>query len=481
MLDIIIILTGKLFVLLAGIVSLNFLTTFFSPSQVATLNQLMAICTLITSGLLIPPIVYYSRGMIGWIEDGSNKTKTIQILGFLLIGSIPLISIIVLINIKWNLVREMSSWWFGILVWLYLIAFPLNTLLANSASIMAERVRGAIYSALTAWTSLALGIFFSKKYFNIEWWILGSFLGLFITTPGLTHLLNKKSNKINNFSLNYTKLEKRKNIKNNLKISNIIYFCLPQILVFFIWWLQSQSHRFILPVIENHETVALVFIAYALSSVPMQAFESAMSEYATNKLILDSGENGQNAISAWENYVDFYIPTIMMFGGYLTIMLPIIGINLIGSKFQSILPILFIPVISETARAISSVIHAFGIAKIDMKSLLPVVGVGCLISIVSLLLLVNLIEPLLGTVLSLMLGSISSLTVVVIIMKNKYKANWNYALLIKYVLLSTPLVILSIKNTSEILDNSYKMIIILLISTIYFLSIFYQHIKKYQI
>jgi len=95
----------------------------------------------------------------------------------------------------------------------------------------------------------------------------------------------------------------------------------------------------------------------------------------------------------------------------------------LGREFQAVSAILLWPAIGETARALSTVNHALGVVKVDMRRLLPPALAGALAAPILIQALAPG-EPLLGTAIALCLANILVLVVVYALIRLSVPVTW---------------------------------------------------------
>ncbi|HLA36634.1 MAG TPA: hypothetical protein VJ001_17370 [Rhodocyclaceae bacterium] len=467
--DFIVIALGRIGVLIAGVTAMKLLTTFFSPEEIAAQNQLLAISNLLASGLLAPLIVYFARGLIEWRAAGVLPEQASVLVRRLIALSLPLAALGAAVNLHWYLVKGISPTWVFGLLWLYLLAFPLNFLFANFVGILAQRPRSALYSGAAAWAGLGLALLLFFRIERIDGWILGTHLGLLATLPALMIVIRSQARSAGDPPAHFL----------DMSFGAIYRFCWPQVVVYALWWLQSQSYRFMLPSLADQQSVGLFFVAYALCSVPMQAFESALGELCTPRLYRDAGNRGgQAAVLAWQSYVSVYAPAILLFGGFLSLALPIAGKILIGERFHGVLSLLFAPVLTEMARALCSTMHAMGLAQVDMRVNLPVVALGAALSVATLPLYVAIYPPVIATACSLLTAGVGALAVVVYLTCVRYRAVWPLRNMVLALLLGAPLFLAGAFWAERLAQNWLHALMALIVAGGYFLAAMACFIKR---
>lgn len=403
--------------LAAAFVTIKILTTLLSPAEVGSVNQLNSFGMLLATGLLLPVIAYFTRGVVGWVETHRFGAYARAMLYIIILSAFILSAAGTLLQWGWGFVHDVAVPWVGFLLLVFLIGFPTHNLLINCTAVLGQRKQTAIYSNLAAWLGLAAAAGLYLQYRTAEAWFLGICMG-FLVSGQLFWAFLKKTR---------SSTSAGQSIDQNIlpfDAMAVLRFMWPQVLVGVLWWIQSQSYRFQLAEISNLATVGLFFAGYALCSVPMQAFEAAVNEYYTPMLYGKIDMSSQSGvIQAWNLYASVYVPSILIFGGFLAACAPFLVVLALGSEFQAVGPILLWAALGETARALSTVNFALGYAKVDMRRLLPPALVGALAAPILIQALAP-DAPLLGAAIALCLANVIVLVVVYVLTRLSVPVTW---------------------------------------------------------
>ncbi len=403
--------------LAAALAAIKISTTLLSPADVGSVNQLNSSAMLLATGLLLPVIAYFTRGVSGWIGTSQFEAHARTMLQFIALAALALTAIGILLQWGWGFIHDVSVVWVGVLLLAYLIGFPTYNLLINCTAVLGQRQHTALYSNLAAWLGLAAAIILYFQFETAEAWFLGICVGFLATALAFRIFLG---------TIARSAATGQKPGVNTLPFDRmaVLRFIWPQVLVGVLWWIQSQSYRFQLAEISSLATVGLFFAGYALCSVPMQAFEGAVNEYYLPMLYAKTDVAYQDSVvHTWNLYAAVFVPSILIFGGFLAACAPFLVVLALGSEFQSVGVILIWAALSETARALSTVNHALGIAKVDMRRLLPPALAGALAAPVFIQLLAPG-EPLLGTAIALCLANAIVLVVVYVLVRLSAPVTW---------------------------------------------------------
>jgi O-antigen/teichoic acid export membrane protein len=397
-----IVVVGRLLQMSAVFVTLKLSTTLMSPGQIGQINQMVAFTTLFATGIVVPLVVYFARGIVGWVDAGQFRRRLREVMIAIAVATLVLTPVAIGIQAAGAIVHDIDLRWFAALFALYVFGFSSYTLLLNCVAVLGQRVRGAAYSNLASWSGLALAVILFAMDESPWLWTLGVFLGFAIAVQGLWAV---------GFAQNGEAVSGA-SAPQSLKPATVWAFVWPQVAMFALWWIQSQSYRFVLAEVSTMAAVGLFYAAYALISVPMQAFEAAFNEVYSPTLYRDfeaAGADGR--VQAWNRYVYAYMPSILVFGCFLAGCAPHITRLALGPAFQ-IGALFFVwPAIAEVCRALASVNHTLGVAKVDMRLLLPPALAGAVVAPMLVLLLAPA-APLSGTGAALCAASLAVLGVV---------------------------------------------------------------------
>ena len=430
--DLLILSLGRGFQVLAGFITIKAATTLLSPSDVGSMNQLMSIAILGTSALLIPVTAYIGRGCHEWMDTGTLSRRLGSYL-FIVLAVAPLLGVVAwAIQSQWILVVGVGAAWVGGLVALYTVGFSLHTMGTSGLNLIGHRFLYVLFGNIAAWGGLVLAVWYSNGEASSETWLLGIFCGFLLS------------------SFSYAFLNRCARAKVPVDSSDapgmlpfdwrtVFMFVWPQAMVFALWWIQSQSYRFVLSWVADIGTVGLFAAGYMICSVPMQTFESLFNEFYSPTLYRAlKGQDREGIARAWNAYAAAYIPAVILFGAFLIGNAAFMVKLLLGEQFQAVTAILIWPALTETFRAISSTLYQLGLAKIDMTvNVLPVM-VGALVA-PTLVYVLAPNEPLLGTALALLAAGIAVFVMVIPISCRALPVTWPIRRIMYAAVLSIPL------------------------------------------
>lgn len=430
--DIIILGLGRGLQVLAGLITIKAATTVLSPGEVGSMNQLMSLAVLGTSALLMPMTAYIGRGCLEWMDAGILSRRLGSYLVVILAVAVTCSSAAWAIQTQLMVVSGMAPVWVAGLVALYTVSFALHTMGTSGLNLIGHRFLYIVFLNIAAWGGLFLAIWWSTHEAVPEIWLLGIFCGFLLS------------------SLSYVLLDGYAGLSAPACLSDtphvlpfdgrtLFLFVGPQAIAFLLFWIQTQSYRFVLSWVADITTVGLFTAGYMICSASMQTFENLFNEFYSPTLFRAlKGQDREGIARAWNDYAAAYIPAVILFGAFLIGNAVFMVELLLGEQFQAIASILVWPALTETFRAISSTLHHLGLAKVDMTvNILPVV-LGALVA-PTLVYLLAPYEPLLGTASALLAAAAVGLAAVIPISRRALPVVWPIRRITYAVALSIPL------------------------------------------
>lgn len=426
---------GRGLQVLAGLVTIKTATTMLSPGDVGSMNQLMSLASLGTSALLIPVTAYIGRGCLEWMDAGTLSRKLGAYL-FIVLAVTLVLGVAAWAIQSWlMLVAGVGAAWVGGLVALYTMGFSLHTMGTTGLNLTGHRWLYVVFGNIAAWGGLLFALWYSRAEASAEMWLLGIFCGFLLSSLSYT-VLNRYARA--GVPVHYSGEVSRLPFDR----WTLVTFVWPQAIIFLLYWIQSQSYRFVLTSVADIATVGLFAAGYMICSVPMQTFETLFNEFYGPTLFRAlKGQDAAGMTEAWNAYAAAYIPAVIVFGSFLAGSAAFMVKLLLGEQFQAVTPILIWPALTETLRAISSVLHQLGLVKVDMTvNVLPVL-VGALVA-PTLVYLLAPHEPLLGTALALLAAGVAACAVVIPISRRALPVVWPIRRIVYAAALGAPLCVL---------------------------------------
>ncbi len=387
-----------------------------SPSEIGSLNQLTSIATLLSSTFIAPVSTYVGRGFLEWQDNGTLTIKLYRFIKFVGLASALLAAILWGIDSSIDVISGIKPGWAVLLVGIYLVAFSIYTITTSGLIILGRSFQYAVVASIATWAGFAMALVFFRYCGKPEGWQLGIYSGFVLSSAAFFLLIKAIPERRG--------LTGGKEHHIEFSIKRVFLFAWPQVIVYILWWIQSQSYRFILDGLTGLASVGLFFAAYTICSMPMQTFETLFNEFYSPILYRKlKGQSQAGMAQVWNDYASAYVPAVIIFGAFLIGSGPYLAKVLLGEKFQAVGYIIVWPALAETFRAISSSLYTMGIIKVDMRiNILPVVAGA----VTALLLVYQLAQrdPLIGTGVALFLASAVVLSVVVPISRRVLPIKW---------------------------------------------------------
>ena len=393
--DLVLLSFGRGLQVLAGLVTIKVATTILSPGELGSVNQMMSLAALGASGVLAPVATYIQRGFLEWLDAGTLRQRLGSYFFFILAVSVLFGLAIWMLQDRTSLVSGVSPRWVGTLVALNLLGVSAYTMAASGLNLLRHRLLYVVFGNIAVWGGLAFVLHLSQGGASPEIWLLGINGGFLLASLSYVFLFQyaRRPASVHPAPMGEAVVFDR---------WNIFMFAWPQVIVYGLWWIQSQSYRFVLNWVSDIASVGMFAAAYMICSVPIQMFETLFNDFYSPKLY-ESLKNHDAAgiVRAWNAYACAYIPAVLLFGAFIAGNAVFLVKLVLGEQFQAVAPILIWPALTETMRASASSLYTLGIAKVDMRVNLPSVIAGAMTAPV-LVMLFAPHNPLLGTALALL-------------------------------------------------------------------------------
>src|SRR6266853_5429636 len=91
--------------LAAAFATIKLSTTLLSPAEVGSVNQLNSFAMLLATWLLLPIIVYFTRGVVGWVETRRFEANARVMLCIIALAALTLSAAGALLQWGWGVVH----------------------------------------------------------------------------------------------------------------------------------------------------------------------------------------------------------------------------------------------------------------------------------------------------------------------------------------------------------------------------------------
>lgn len=384
--DVFVLGAGRGLQMIAGIVTLRIATDILPPETLGYAAQATSVVALLCSTLVGPVNTYIGRGLLGWIDAGVARRNLLRFCAFVAVAAAVSGLLVFIASALATVVAGLSASVFGMLAALYVLGYSLHVASTSALNLLGQRLAYVGFGNLALWGGLCFAVSFYAFFPGPEAWLFGLYLGYAVAAPAFLRVLNHARQGSGSSSECLP-----------LNIPAVFSFAWPQILTGVLWWTQSQSYRFILGELGGPALVGLLVAGYTVCSGTMQAFEALFHETYNPRLYRSLAEEGQAGLAnAWNAYASAYLPAVVLFGMFLLGMGPILARVLLAEPYHAIIPVLFLPALTEMFRASSSALHTMGVAKLDMRIVVLPVLAGAVLSPL-LVYALGSIDSLLGT------------------------------------------------------------------------------------
>lgn len=421
---------GRGLQMIALIATLRVATGIMPPEMLGYVAQTMSIVILLCSTLVAPVSTYIYRGLLGWFDAGVARENLLRYCAFVSIAAIVSGLLVFLASSFTIIVGGLSASSLGILTLLYVLGYSLYIASIGALNLLGYPLAYVGFGNLALWGGLGLAISFHALFPGPVAWLLGLYLGYLIASPAFVRVL-KHSREASGQCGHWLPFT----------VPAVFAFAWPQILTALLWWTQSQSYRFILGEVGGPAFVGLMVAGYTVCSGTMQAFEALFHEVYSPKLYRSLADQGQAGLAkTWNEYASAYLPAVVLFGTFLLGMGPILARLLLAEQYHGIIPILFLQALTEMLRASATALYTMGVAKLDMRVIVPPVLVGAILSPV-LVFVLGSIDSLLGTALGMFLAYLGVFLVVIPISRRTLPIRWPIGRTLGAALVGLPMII----------------------------------------
>lgn len=427
---------GRALQMVAQIISIRVSTTLLSPGQLGSVSQMLSMAGGFGQILFSPVWIYIMRGFRDWYESGIILKNLMRYLKYIIV--IAFFSMVCAGLIQWNFhaVNGISITWVVILVGIHLLFSPINAAGTSGFNLLYRRVRFVVFSNLANWMGLGLAATLVIVFSHPVYWVLGQYLGIAIASTSFVflamHLRTFKEKKI-------VEGDSKKVMPFNIRA--VFPFAWPQLVTSVMWWIQSQSYRFVLDKIGAIADVGLFSMGYALAATPIILFDSLFGQFY-EPIYYDNlkGKDINGQAKAWNDYASAYMPAVLLVGAFVASSGPFLAKVFLGPRFQTVTSFFIWPAITVILGSIGSTIHFLGIAKIDMRVLLFPVAVGAILALTGVTLLGQW-DALHGTGIALCIAMLASVVTGVYIGLRTLPVTWPIRRILLSGLLALPMII----------------------------------------
>jgi len=427
-----VILLGRIGIALAGVVTVKVSTVLLQPDQLGSISQLNSLVNLFNMTLVIPVTHYITRGFLDWYDMRSLAKHTREYISYIFVVAFAAMVLSGILQWQVDIVKGFSISAVMLLVFVNLFAQPVNAFCTTGFNLFGERKKNVFITNLVAWSSLGISVlWFLSNRSNLSW-SLGQVSG-FLAGSISFFFIWKRIQKHD--VVNIPQYEHRISFTRKA----VFAFSWPILFTSGLWWVQTQSYRFILEKIQGLSTVGLFATAYALAAMPIMLYESIVTQYLEPTFfgeLKNQGKDGQ--VKAWNKYAFLYLPGMAIVGAYIAFATPFLARIFLGEQYRDMaIKITGWAALIESMRSAGGMMFQLGMAKVDNRmaiipavagAILAPVGVGFLGSI----------KPVEGTIAGLFIAGFVVLIVNVIFSFRVLPVTWPLRRILYGLLISSP-------------------------------------------
>ena len=431
-----IIVVGRIGVAIASLVAVRVSTTYLHPTQLGSLTELNSLLYLINLVFIAPLGHFINRGFLEWNDSGNLLKHIKRYFTYLILIAIFSFFFSCLLQWMFHLISGFSIFGVGILIGLLTFLQPVYNLSVSGLNLFNERLTFAIFSNLLPWFTLFFSLVAFTFFQNIFAWTSGQIFSLIIGCTSFYFLLKK---------ININNLTPISDYPNGFQYTNkaIFNFSWPIVVTSALWWMQSNSYRFILDKIQDTATVGLFATAYGLAATPVAMYESIISQYLDPVFFNDlKNQDKVGQVNAWNNYAKLYLPGLVFTGIFIAFSTPFLARVLLGNNSYRLvaMKITAWAAIIETMRAIGSLMFHLGIAKTDNRMTIIPVAAGAILAPLCVYILGKW-DALYGTIAGLLIASTAVLIIIIFLSRKVLPITWPVKRVAKVVVTTLPLVV----------------------------------------
>jgi O-antigen/teichoic acid export membrane protein len=426
---------GRAGVALAQIILVRISTQLLTPAQMGGVSQMGSLASFFSILLVVPVGHYITRGFLEWHDAGRLQGYLKRYFAYILFVAFGAVVAAWGVQAQWQLVSGFSTAAIALLIGLYMLSSPVSALGTTGLNLLNQRVKFAVFSNLPVWVSLGLSPILFIQYGNPAFWSLGQYIGLAIGCLSCWVLWRHLSDgAVVPLPAQGRPLP--------FSVSAIFGFAWPVMMTASLWWLQSQSYKFVLDRIQGAANVGLFAVGYSLAAAPIAMYEGLFGQFYEPIFYGElKGQGVEGQARAWNNYARAYLPGLVVVGTYVAAGSPFLAQVLLGKTFRTAaIQLALWAAIIETMRAAGAMMYHLGVAKINTRITILPVSAGALLAPLSVLLL-GQFDPLLGTVAGLFIAGFAVMVIIIATSRRALPIDWPVRRTMVGLVLSVPLAV----------------------------------------
>lgn len=458
--DLIILVVGKAFQVLIGLVALRLLTELLSEAQVGIYYMLLTVVSLLAFVFFNPLGQFFGRHLVHWQQNDNLKTATVVLL--LLRGvAFPfavLCSLFLFYFFDFQL--HLSLFEYTIFIVASLIALTHGVFL-SAINILISRIAFIAYAILILGTGLLLSIVFVQFTETAIAWLYGGIIVQVVFSLFLYKLVVKK----NQFSS-----VKFKYVFSMGYIKTVFFFILPVTVTLLLQWGQTTSFRLVVGDLYSLQVLSFIAVGMALSGALFSALESLLTQFYMPLYLKEiTNASYQGRARAWNNLARIIFPIYISTAVYVIALAPYLAKVLVAEKFYEAYIYTMIGAIVELFRVVTNMFYLVSQSEIDTKKTIVPYFFGFSIMIFGLY-TIDVSDSLWKIPVILAFSYLVTLVIMILNMKKMLPIKIEGWMLLKSLLIMLPLLIVFFLAPEVTLLNA---VMILLLGGVYFLMVLY--------
>jgi hypothetical protein len=411
-------------------------TSFLPPEQMAGVVQMTSIAGFFNLLLIVPVWHYVARGFNEWRQADVLRRHAILFIDFVVIVAIGSAIVGWALDHEFGLVVGIGEGWVAGLIGLYVVSSAISTLGTSGANLLGDRIQFAMFSNVPIWGGLVLSVIAYRFRPVPASWALGQVGGLAIGCVSYVTLRKKFGpSEVSSPMLSPPSVRP-------FTVRTVAWFAWPTVVTAGLWWVQSQSYRFVLDRVGGLASVGLFAIGYGLAASPIALYEGVFGQYYEPifyRALHGKGAGGQ--AEAWNNYAAGYLPGLVTVAIFIAASGTFMARLLVGERFRDAAAVLVVwGAVVEGMRAAGGMVYNLGMAKVDTRLTIAPVAIGAVVAPIGVFYFAK-VDPLQGTAAALALAGIASLLLGVRATRTALPIRWPVVAMLRAAAASAPLAI----------------------------------------
>ena len=394
--DLITIMFGRGAQIVTSLVSIRLLTSLLSTEEVGRVFILGSLTSFFALLLINPIGMYINRKTHDWYRNKTMQRNLSLFWLYLLV--VVLFTSFVLLLFKSTVGVGIEIAWFWVLMVVIgrLLFNTANVTLTTILNMLGYRIWFVAFTLLTIWVGLGLTfLFITTRSATAEYWILGLILGQAVISFMsywylIRHCLKdplrvygrlssswaaKSIFQINprlpNSPKNMPQSESLIVLRGNM-ISTVFHFAWPLAITAGLWWVHTQSYRFVLGHLGGLGALGLFVVGYGIAAKIMVAFESIFTQYyhpIFYKEISTADAEGKRI--SWNKFAAYLFPGALLVVMFIIACAPFLTKILVAAEFQDSARFILWGALAEFARVLGSGFSMIAHAQMKTTWLIP--------------------------------------------------------------------------------------------------------------